>query len=211
MRLEGKEIVDEHLISEVEAVPGEEMPLLLIARLANGKVVAYYDETLSRDLQETLDAAIGAIEFPVIDPLLAVLKKHDVRLDVGRYKTYVFPSISHNDKDVHCLSKSDPRVIAFGFDGFAEQVYVIEREDKVVSACVSTRENGKCGEAWVFTAPEHRHQGYAQNVVSAWAGNLLTADKVPFYSHKADNMASAHLAGKLGLQPIFEEISITRA
>ena len=209
--LEGKEIVDERFIREVEAVPGEEMPLLLIARLANGNVMAYYDEALARDLQETLAVAIGAIEFPDIDPLLDVLKKHDMRLDVGHYKTYVFPSIPHNDRDVHCLSKSDRRVITFGFDGFAEQVYVIEREGKVVSACVSTRENEKCGEAWVFTAPEHRHQGFAQKVVSAWAGNLLTAGKVPFYSHKVDNMASAHLAGKLGLQPIFEEISITRA
>ena len=211
LRLEGKEIVDERFIREVQAVPGEEMPLLLIARLANGNVVAYTDETLSGDLQETLAAATGAIEFPDIDPLLTILKKHDMRLDVGHYKTYVFPSMSHNDKDVHSLSKTDRRVIAFGFDGFAEQVYVIERVDKVASACVSTRENETCGEAWVFTAPEYRHQGFAQKVVSAWAGNLLTAGKVPFYSHKADNMASSQLAGKLGLQPIFEEISITRA
>src|SRR5688572_11739046 len=86
MRLEGKEIVDERFIREVEAVPGEEMPLLLIARLANGNVVAYYDEALSRDLQETLAVAIGAIEFPDIDPLLDVLKKHGVWFDVGHYK-----------------------------------------------------------------------------------------------------------------------------
>ena len=105
-------------------------------------------------------------------PLLDVLKKYGVQSDVGHYKTYVFPSIPGIDRDVHCLSKNDQKVKTFGFDGFAEQVYVIEREGRVVSACVSTRENEKCGEAWVFTAPEYRHQGF-QKVVNAWAGSLM--------------------------------------
>ena len=211
MRLEGKDVVDEYLMREGEVVPGEAMPLMLIAGLANGKVVAYYDEALSRELQIKLAASIAKIELPAIDPLLDVLKKQGLQVDAGHYKTYVFPSISVNDSDVHCLSKDDGRVKAFGFDGFAEQVYVIEREGKVVSACVSTRENETSGEAWVYTAPEYRHQGFAQKTVSAWARSLMGAGKVPFYSHKIDNLASAHLAAKLGLQPIFEEIAINRA
>lgn len=209
MRLEGKEVVEGRFIRELEVVPGEDVPLMLIAELATGKVVVYYDEALSRNLQESL-AATAAIEFPNINPLLNVLKENNVPFEVGHYKTYVFPSIPVNDSDVHRLPKEDTRVKAFGFDGFAEQVYVIEGEGKVVSACVSTRENEKCGEAWVFTAPDHRHQGLARKVVSTWAGSLKRAGKIPFYSHKIDNLASANLAARLGLQPIFEEIAVTR-
>ncbi|HEU4744321.1 MAG TPA: GNAT family N-acetyltransferase, partial [Anaerolineales bacterium] len=210
MRLEGKEVVQDRFIRQVEIVPGEDTPLMLIASLVNGNVVAYYDEALSANLQETLAARIAELIFPTIDPLLDILKTHDVPFEVGHYKTYVFPSIPVNDMDVRCLSKDDSRVEAFGFDDFAEQVYVVERDGRVVSACVSARENETCGEAWVFTAPEYRHQGFAQKVVNAWARSLMSAGRIPFYSHKVDNRASAHLAGKIGLQPVFEEISITR-
>jgi hypothetical protein len=211
LRLEGKETVDGCFIRELEAVPDEEPPLLLIAQLDNGTLVVYYEEAISHDLQEVLAATIVDIEFPAIDPLLDILKKQNLPFEVGHYKTYVFPSIPVNDTDVHCLSKNDRRAKAFGFDGFADQVYVIEQEGKVVSACVSTRENETCGEAWVYTAPKYRHQGLAQKVVNAWAESLIHAGKVPFYSHKIDNVASANLARTLGLQPVFEEISITRA
>ena len=210
LRLEGKEIVDERFIREVEVVPEEEVPLTLMAGLADGKVVVYYDEMLSSDLQEALTASSAGLEFPAFDPLLDVLQRHGMQFEVGHYKTYLFPSMPDRERDVHCLSKNDQKVKAFGFDGFAEQVYAIEREGRVVSASVSTRENETCGEAWVFTAPQYRHQGFAQKVVNAWARSLISADKVPFYSHKVDNIASAQLAGKLGLQPLFEEISITR-
>jgi len=210
LRLEGKVIVEDRFIREVEAVPGEDVPLLLIAGLADGQVVAYCDEALSRDLQATLAARIANLDFPAVDPLLDVLRRQGVQCEVGHYKTYVFPSMQISDRNVHCLSNDDERVKAFGFDGFAGQVYVIKREGRIVSACVSTREDEKCGEAWVFTAPDHRRQGLAGKVVSAWASSLIGAGKVPFYSHKIDNLASANLAKTLGLQPVFEEIVIIR-
>jgi GNAT superfamily N-acetyltransferase len=211
LRLEGKGIVEDRFIREVEAVPGEDVPLLLVARLADEKVVTYCDEALSGDLQAMLAARIANLDFPAVEPLLEVLREQGVQCEVGHYKTYVFPSIPVSDRNVHCLSNDDKRVKAFGFDGFAGQVYVMEREGRIVSACVSTREDGKCGEAWVFTAPDHRRQGLAGKVVSAWAESLIRAGKVPFYSHKIENLASANLAKALGLQPVFEEIVIIRA
>jgi predicted GNAT family acetyltransferase len=96
-----------------------------------------------------------------------------------------------------------------GFDSFTEDVFAIEQNGTLVSACVSTRENQECGEAWVYTIAEYRHRGCAQKVVKAWARSLMDAGKVPFYSHKMENEASASLARKLGLRPVFEEISIT--
>ena len=62
----------------------------------------------------------------------------------------------------------------------------------------------------MYTSPDYRQRGFAQKAVNAWARGLIQAGKVPFYSHKIENAASANLARKLGLQPVFEEIAFTR-
>ena len=206
MRLDGKQVVEPHWIRQVEAVPGEELPLLLLARLADGKQVTYYSEALSPEVQEELSST--RFEFPHIDPLLHVLTAHGLPCEAGHYKTYVFPSMPATEQDVVCLSKDDPGVKAFGFSGFAGDVHAILRNQRIVSACVSARENDRCGEAWVYTDPEQRGRGFAQRVVRAWARSVLEAGKAPFYSHKIKNDASARLARRLGLQAIFEEIAI---
>ena len=208
LRLEGKAVFNKCLLRQVEAVPGEEVPFLLIAKLANQEMVVYYDEALSSDLQRELAATISDVQFPNVDAQVDILKKHNLPCEVGHYKTYVFPSTPASDADVLPFSKHDPKVKDFGFDGFAQHVYAIERNSRLVSACASARENDRCGEAWVYTLPEYRNQGLAQKVVNAWAESLMDSDKVPFYSHKIDNLASANLAAKLGLQPLFEEIAI---
>lgn len=210
MQLEGKGLVEGHTIKQVTVVPGEELPLILVAQLADQKLIAYYGESLSSDLQAQLSACISSIEFPAIDPILDVLKSHNIRSDTGHYKTYLFPSQISTNPGVTCLSKHDRKVQAFGFDGFAEHVYAIERDGRIVSACVSVREDENCGEAWVYTDPDYRRKGLAKRVASAWAHSLMSIGKVPFYSHKIENISSASLAGALQLQPVFEEISITQ-
>ena len=209
MGLEGKGLVGEQTIRQVQVVPDEELPLMLLAQLADQKLVAYYSESLSSNLQAQLGACISSIEFPEIDPILDILKLHKIQSDTGHYKTYLFPPQTATNPEVTCLSKQDPRIQTFGFDGFAEQVYAIERDSRIVSACVSVREDKSCGEAWVYTDPAYRRQGLAKKVASAWAHSLIRIGKVPFYSHKIDNVASASLAGALQLQPVFEELSIT--
>ncbi len=151
MELEGKGLINGNLMRQVEVVPDEDMPIMLIACLANQELIVYYDEAISPELQSDLAAGIFHIKFPEIVSLLNI----------------------------------------------------------IVSACVSIRENEKCGEAWVYTNPQYRHQGFAKKVVSTWARSLMDAGKVPFYSHKITNVASSSLARALGLQPVFEEISIT--
>jgi len=207
--LEGKGLGGENTIRQVQVVPGEELPLLLLAQLADQKLVAYYSEALPPSLQTKLSASISSIEFPEITPILAVLKSHNIRSDIGHYKTYLFPLQIGTNPEVICLSKHDPKAKAFGFDGFAEHVYAIEREGRIISACVSVREDQNCGEAWVYTDPAYRRRRLAKKVVSTWAHSLLSVGKVPFYSHKIGNDASARLAQALQLPPVFEEISIT--
>ena len=211
MGLEGKGLVGGHTIKQVQVVPGEELPLMLLAQLADQKLVAYYSELLSSDLHTQLSSCVSSIEFPIIDPILGVLKSHNIPSETGHYKTYLFsPQIATNP-EVTCLSKDDSKVQAFGFDGFAEHIYAIERDGRIISACVSVREDKNCGEAWVYTDLTYRRQGLAKKVVNTWASRLISAGKIPFYSHKIENDASARLARALQLQPVFEEITITQS
>lgn len=212
LRLEGKSVIGDTRLHLAEAVPGEEMPLLLIAQFTDGKSVAYVNEALDPALQEDLVRRARSVQFPQIVPILEFLHTKNIPSEAGHYKTYRFPAqaAAFADREVVCRSREDPKVQAFGFGEFAEWVYGIERDGKIVSACVSIRENDSCGEAWVFTEPAYRHQGLAQKAVSAWAEGLIFAGKVPFYSHKMENNASASLARRLGLPPVFEEIVVTR-
>jgi hypothetical protein len=142
MGLEGKELVGGHTIKQIKVVPGEELPLILLAQLADQNLVAYYGESLSSDLQAQLSACVSSIEFPEIDPILDVLKSHNIQSDTGHYKTYLFPPRTATNPGVTCLPKHDPKIQAFGFDGFAEQVYAIERDGgsyRLVSRCEKIR------------------------------------------------------------------------
>jgi hypothetical protein len=213
LRLEGFEIADGNRLRQVEVVPGEEMPLMILAQLVDGQLAVYFDGSLQRNLYLELMKQMQHIQFPEIDPLAEVLNMHNVPFQVGHYKTNLFP-VTFMDfifDNVECRSKNDPQVQKFGFGDFAEHVYVIEREGKVVSACASTREDKRCGEAWVCTDPQYRHHGLARQVVSAWARDMLAARKVPFYSHKISNAASAGLTKRLELLSVFEEIVISYA
>lgn len=207
MNLEGKALVGPWFMRQVEAIPGEELPLVLTARLSGGELVAYYDEAISPHLQQQL-AASGDLDFPNVDPWLRILERQNVAFALEHYKTYIFAALPSEEPGVSCLSRDDPKVKAFDFDHFGAQIYAVERDGKLVSACVSVRENEKCAEAWVFTDPVYRHKGFARAVVDAWARSLLKQGKVPFYSHKIDNLPSARLAERLGLQPVFEQIAI---
>jgi hypothetical protein len=211
LRLEGKCVIGSDLLRQVEEIPGEENPILLLAQFPDGQSVAYFNETLDSNLLAELSGLIQEVYFPKIDRLLEFLKERNIRVETGHYKTYLFPAqvAGPDDENVTCRFREDPGVQAFGFGGFAEKVYVIERGGNIASACVSARENDACGEAWVFSDPAFRHQGLAQCVVDAWARQLIRTGKVPFYSHKMENTASAKLAARLGLEPVFEEIVLS--
>ena len=211
LRLEGKEVVNGNLLRQVEAVPGEDMPLMILGFLSTQDLIDYYDESLSTELREKLKHQISLIKFPYVEPIIHFLQLQSFLLEVGHYKTYIFPEHDQTSpiQEVKPYSKLDLKVQAFGFDSFAEEVFAIERGGKIVSACVSTRENKQCAEAWVYTDPNYRNQGFAGQVVRAWARKMSQAGKVPFYSHKIENKTSAGLAAKLGLVPVFEEVSIS--
>ena len=207
LRLEGKSPVGSDRLRQVEIVPDEEIPLMVIAQLADKQITVYYDEALPSELHSELAKQIQDFIFPRIDPLITFMQSRNISFEVEHYKTYIFPEKYSSFKDVKVkhYSKHDPEIQ--GFD--AERVHAIEWKNKIVSTCVSSRENESCSEAWVYTIPNFRNRGYAGRVVSAWAQSLISAGKVPFYSHKIQNKASANLAKRLALQPVFEEIVIS--
>ena len=211
LRLEGQQVIDGNLLRQVEVVPGEELPLMILAQFAEEQVAAFYDESLTSEIHTKLNGQIGSMEEPKVDSILRFLQSWGYTLQVGHYKTYVFPADYDRltFEEVKQFSKRDPKIQAFGFDQFAEEVYAVEQDGKIISTCVSTRENDFCGEAWVFTDDPYRRQGFAQKVVGIWARNLISAGKIPFYSHKIENTASANLAKRLRLQLVFEEIVIS--
>ena len=189
-----------------------DVPLVLVARLADEVVHVFFDELLTAEMREQLMVHTQALEFPLVTPITQVLHASGFRTEYGHFRTYLFPAHASNaDVPVHQYPAEDPKIRAFDFAGFGTPIFAIEQAGETLSACVSVRENDRCGEAWVYTAPAYRQQGLARNVVTAWAQSLIRVGKTPFYSHKIDNRGSAGLAQRLGLQPIFDEISIARA
>jgi hypothetical protein len=142
LELEGKSVIGDTCLHQLEVVPGEEMPLLLIAQLTGRKRVAYADEALDPILHEELLRRARSVHFPQIGPLLEFLTLKNIPFEVEHYKTYLIPA--HNtaipDEEVICLSREDLKVREFGFGDFAEKVFVIERNGTIASACVSARE-----------------------------------------------------------------------
>jgi GNAT superfamily N-acetyltransferase len=148
-----------------------------------------------------------------IEYAVEVFNSFGIGTKSGHFRTYMFPDNFANADfgNVRCFSQDDPRIVAFGFSGFAEKVYAIEQEGIILSTCISSRQNSESAEAWVFTHPDHRQKGLAQQVVTAWSGNLQREGIIPFYSHELENSNSANLARKLKLVHIFDETVIEKA
>jgi RimJ/RimL family protein N-acetyltransferase len=172
--------------------------------LQSGELPAEFGRMLKRDAKE--------IPSPDIAFLADLFSGAGPAVRVEHFQTYAFPEYSCEPETTaaRCLSKHDSRVVAFGFGGLADEVFAVEEGGKILSACVSVRQNAECAEAWVFTAESHRRRGLARRAVRAWADGVRARNLEPLYSHKMENAASAGLARSLGLTPVFEEIQFHR-
>jgi hypothetical protein len=209
MRLEGIRLTRENLLALLSG-NCDDLPIALFGRASDGQSVSFFSESLSAKFREKLNKSAKKIQFPDIESVTAIFDKAGIPFRVGHFKTYL-TSVNIQSTDatmVQSLPKQDPRVVNFGFGGFADDVFAIEEGGAIVSACVSARQNEECAEAWVFTAETHRRRGLARQVVTVWARRMTAKNLIPFYSHVFKNTPSAGLAGKMGLFPVFEEIQI---
>jgi RimJ/RimL family protein N-acetyltransferase len=204
MELEGIRVSGRNLITHTHP-DVEEFPLVLLADFRSKKKLLFFDDTLPPALIENL--VLRNLDSFGITPIAQEFSNFGIETKSSNFKTYTFLEsfMDRDAKNVKCLHRDDPIVADFGFGGLGEQVYAIEYDGKIISACVSSRENEKAAESWVFTAPEHRGQGLALDVVSAWAGSVLQDGKIPFYSHAVANIASFKVADKLRLIHLFDE------
>jgi GNAT superfamily N-acetyltransferase len=78
-----------------------------------------------------------------------------------------------------------------------------------VSVCCSVRRTSDAHEAGVETAGAYRGQGYAAQVVAAWANAVREFGLVPLYSTSWENERSQAVARKLGLTHFGSDLHIT--
>lgn len=125
-------------------------------------------------------------------------------------KSYIFPDTLNaaHYPDVARLSQVDPGIVQqFNpqFDPGQKEIFGVLVDGKIVSTCESSREDVFAGEAWVQTLEPYRQRGYARQVTAAWGHGLQQHGKVPFYSHKWENLASQAVAHSLGLIQYIED------
>jgi RimJ/RimL family protein N-acetyltransferase len=206
--LEGIKRISSNLISRISQ-DVDDFPLILMARTSDRESLVCFDELISEEIRCKLSKDLQAFN---IEMAIEVLEKSAIHAKASHFRTYIFPDgfKSANMEAVKCFSQADPKIIAFGFNGLADEVFAIENEGEIVSACVSSRQNSRSAEAWVFTHPDHRRKGLAQQVVTGWAGNMQKEGLIPFYSHSAENTNSALLAKRLNLIEVFEESVIEK-
>jgi predicted GNAT family acetyltransferase len=70
--------------------------------------------------------------------------------------------------------------------------------NNAVSLCASVRISEAVHCAGVETHIDHRRRGYALDVVAGWAHSVRSQGATPFYSTSWDNIASQHVASRLG-------------
>jgi hypothetical protein len=134
---------------------------------------------------------------------------------VTRGKSYLVPADAFSSSDYPDVARLglESRAILEGFaSGLSmivarSPVFAILADGRVVSMCVSARENDVAAEAWVETRPAFRQRGFARQVTAAWGHDVVRRRKIAFYSHRWENMASAAVARSLGLKQWKTEVA----
>jgi len=169
----------------------------------DGNYAAYPRHDLAAHIRRKLHTLPPKTAFYQQGAVQAILEEDSRCDDIFVGKSCVFATTMTPDDyaDVIRLDESHQRLI----DEYDHRlvlsrgtVYAVIQHSHIVSTCESSRENETAGEAWVRTLPEYRRLGYARQTTAAWAHNLQQEGKIPFYSHRWDNLASQAVAQSLG-------------
>ena len=193
LQLELECIAVEHgnLLVRIPCAHPDDIPRLLVTRHGD-TYRSYFRNDLPRCVRHELEMLAPHQAFDDPERVRRVLALDSPCDDHATFQSYVFPMTLSPDLYPDAVRLPEPNTIG-------RPVFGIVIDGQVVSACESVRENDICAEAWVWTLPEFQGRGYARQVTSAWAHDLQLQDKLPFYSHKVSNLASAAVARSLGL------------
>jgi hypothetical protein len=180
----------------------------------NESTVTYYRHDLPRPIRDQLAALPWQQVREDQATVCAILGQHAPCQGIWDGASYVVsrpiadaehPDVRSLDPHVaaerELLMQFSQEVVAYGWPAFGVVV-----DGRVVAVCVSSREDDFAGEAWVQTTAALRGQGYARQATAAWAHALQQAGKIAFYSHSADNPASAGVARSLGLELYLRDV-----
>ena len=188
--------VNEYGLLERAPCPNpDEMGLLYIYNNQNNYFL-YFRSDLASDTRERLCEFSLEMIYHKPPSVEAILSRIYEQITINKYHTNIFPSkISVGQtNEVVTIRKGE------------NLVFTISDGEKYASSCISARENEYAAECYVFTEPAYRQRGYAGKTVVAWAKDIQSKNKIPFYSYAHDNRASAKLAKRLSLIPCFSLI-----
>jgi GNAT acetyltransferase len=183
LRLECKALDGSGRIVRIDGPDPDPIPSCMVVRFHDGSVTVFAD----------------AVEPVEVDPANAAAAAeaigHGRPVRVERFSTYAFRPES---------TPSDPGVVRKGREAHA--VVVDGRE---VSWASSSRSNDEAAELWVRTDEAARRRGYALLAARAWAAEVTGEGRTAFYSHRAENAPSRHLAAKLDVVHLFDAVTLT--
>lgn len=217
LELEGLKIIDSNKIEkiqtshfDIEKKNDSAPPKVMVVKF-DDKIEVFYSKLLPLEIVVELEKIDKKAFFQETEKISEILQKGDQFNDFGHYVAYIFhQSFEMDSKNTKVFTGSDDELIKEFDESFFKKfpmVYATIKENKIVACCVSSRENDRAGEAWIFTLPEYRKQGFGLKAVQLWAKELQKKEKIPFYSHEISNIASQKLAEKLMLKKVFETIS----
>lgn len=217
LELEGLKIVDGNRIVkirtnhfDIEKKNDLESPKVIAVKFDDNTEV-FYSKSLSLKTINELEKLDKQLFFQEAEKISKILQKYARLKECRHYVTYVFPeNFETESENTKIFVGSDDELVKEFDESFYNafpMIYATMQGGKPVSCCVSSRESDKAGEAWIFTLPEYRKQGFGREAVKLWAKELQKNNKFPFYTHETSNIASQKLAEKLKLKRIFETIS----
>ena len=180
-----------------------------VTRHAGGDTI-FFQAGLSPSVRSRLLQLPITIFFEHPQQVEAVLAEDGPCTDRHIGKSYVFLGSLSAAWYPHVmrLAQVDPQVVRQfnpGLDPCQKEIFAVLADGKIVATCESSRENEFAGEAWVQTLEPYRRRGFARQVTAAWGHWLQQHGKVPFYSHRLDNLASQSVARSLGLIQYIED------
>jgi len=136
---------------------------------------------------------------------LGLLKDNDFSISLCYYIPQDF--IGNNGSTIvsHITRNNIDTLDYEGFSWLTKEIDYVQPcigaivDNKIVSLCYSVRISSKAYEAGVDTLEEFRGNGYALDVVAAWASAVRAKGILPLYSTLIENAASQRVAQKAGL------------
>lgn len=176
------------------------IPRVYIGHHPDGYVTLFHHD-LPVPLRDEINALTPEAVFREPERVQQILGRDAPSDTLWRGKSYIFRRRVTRDQfpDVTRIDHTESSLFADASRIVEQPTFAVVRDGEIISACDSARENKQAGEAWVRTNEEFRRRGYARQTVLAWAYDLQAKNKIPFYSHKLENMESEALAASLGI------------